>query len=90
MPFVADGLKTGNSLYLMQWGQNITFFLVQKDYERLKQLAPTPTIKAKTKIKDDLLVEADKFADYLHRNRPDVLKDKDWVTSHDEPFNPRE
>ena len=90
MSFVADGLQTGNSLYPMQWGQSITFFLAQKDYERLKNLAPTPSITEKAEIADELLVEVDEFADHCRRNRPDVLKDKDWITSHDEPFNPRE
>ncbi len=78
VPFVEDGLRTGGCLFPLWWRREPTFFIVQKQYERLKQLHPTPTITPKVKISDELLVETDAFVDYRRHSRPDVLSDRDW------------
>lgn len=92
VPFVAEGLRTGGCLFPVWWGKEPTFLLTESQYERLKRVASTPTSTEKAEVDESggLLVEADEFAEYQRIHRPDVLSDRAWATSHDEPFNPEE
>jgi hypothetical protein len=61
--FVAEGLRTGGCLFPVWWGRKPIFFLVPDQYERLKRVGWTPTIKEKMKVGDDLLVVVDESGD---------------------------